>query len=58
MPNSQRNTGYVIDNIYSREHFTGEKVEFATDVMSVTVTIYLYQLTALALGARSQARWY
>lgn len=34
------NAGYGIDKIYSWERLTGEKVEFATDVMSTTVTYW------------------
>ena len=34
------NAGYGIDKIYSWERLTGEKVEFATDVMSSTVTYW------------------
>lgn len=42
--NTPKNTyirsGYGIDKIYSWERLTGEKVEFATDVMSTTVTYW------------------
>ena len=34
------NAGYGIDKIYSWERLTGEKVEFATDIMSTTVTYW------------------
>ncbi|MBQ3711492.1 MAG: putative DNA binding domain-containing protein [Bacteroidales bacterium] len=34
------NAGYGINKIYSWERYTGEKVEFATDIMSTTVTYW------------------
>lgn len=34
------NAGYGIDKIYSWERLTGEKVEFASDLMSTTVTYW------------------
>lgn len=48
------NAGYGIDKIYSWERLTGEKVEFASDLMSTTVTYWRPKVgTSIKRGEKS-----